>query len=164
MAAINKSKSNKTILRITECMNKKGEIKGKSKKETKELRARCMHHRYTQRGKIRMAIKNNEDGYATCRLCKARFTTTPYAMEYVKKCIHKVQEIVNQMKFICIACNMGQDTQKYLEQLAILLSVLKKTYKKMLKVALKRDKIKNKQNSSKRRKNKEDAQTFGHWK
>ena len=61
--------------KITDSLNKRGEIKGRNKKETKNLKAMCMHHKYTKKGKLRPEIINDGAGKCTCTMCTHSFST-----------------------------------------------------------------------------------------
>ena len=52
-------------------------IRGKSKKETKQLLAICPHHVYSKKGKLKPTI-DYDNGMCTCYLCGATFSAAPY--------------------------------------------------------------------------------------
>ena len=75
------------VATITANLNKHGEIKGSNKKETKNLKAMCPHHKLTKKGKNKAMVWNNGDGSLKCTMCDNRVPTDLKSKEDVKKTV-----------------------------------------------------------------------------
>lgn len=150
-----------TVQAVTNSLNKHGEIKGKDKKETKNLRAMCPHHKITKKGKIKPTIYNDGNGTCICEMCGHRFPTHLYTNDETKKVVGEMTQILDQSRYLAEAADLGKDTKAYLAQTSVSVAHFPKTYKKIRKVVEKSE-------STKRRKNKGHNQkggseSYGGW-
>lgn len=159
----NKSHRYPIVAKITANVNKKGYIKARSgnKKETKILEDMCMHHIYNKKGKLKeKTYRNNSDGRMYCSLCGEYIKTTAYKKEEIKELRNKLKVMNNQMKFIAIGIDAGQETEKLLAQFAVQLRKVFKVYGKLTKIANKQNRVKrDKQNNN----NKSSSTQYGSW-
>ena len=82
------------ISEITKSLNKKGEIRGRSKKETKKLKAMCTHNKYNKKGKLKAAVFNTGDGYCICELCGKRFPTKLFDDNELKGIVNDMKKVM----------------------------------------------------------------------
>ena len=133
-----------TVAEVTNNLNKHGEIRGKSKNETKNLRALCPHHKINKKGKVKMTIVNDGNGTCTCLMCGRKFRTALYDKDEVKGHVEDVREVLDQARFMNVAADLGKETELYLAKLSVDVSHLPKTYKRIRKATERSDAIKNK--------------------
>lgn len=131
------------IKRITESLNKHGEIKGSSKKETKILRGLCVHHKYNKKGKIVAEIVNDGEGTCTCLMCRHEFTTKLPTMKELDEIVDEMIKLNDQAKFMAVSVDAGDETIKYLAAMGVQLMNYKKTYSKLKSIAERQETIKN---------------------
>lgn len=153
------NKKNGPVQMVTRAVNKKGELKGKNKKETKALKAICPHHRYNKKGKLKPTFFMNQDGTCICTMCGARFRTNFYNNDEIGQIVGDMKSVNEQAKFISVAAGLGEKTTEYFSQFGGLLSKYKKTYKKARNIASKQDQISNK----KKKKNRTGSSQYGSW-
>ena len=146
---------------VTNSLNKHGEIRGETKKETKNLKAMCPHHKITKKGKIKPTIFNDGQGTCTCEMCGAKFTTHLYNKEESDKIIGKMKGMLDQARFMNQAADTGKETQIYLAKLSVDVSHFGKTYGRIKKAVERTDSIKKKKNKSN---NHYNGSSYGSWK
>ena len=147
---------------ITRNLNKHGEIKGKNKKETKNLRSMCCHHKYTKKGKLRPAIYNDGNGVCTCELCGQKFTTHLASGEEIKEVTGNFMQYVNQSKYATVAASLGKDTETYLAKMSVDVNHFPKVYGRINKAIEKKEKTKKRKNKNKRGLT-SDSDSYGSW-
>ena len=149
---------------ITNNLNKHGEIKGKNKKESKKLKAACPHHKVNKKGKVRPTIAN-DNGVCYCKMCGAQFRAPLYDNKELSSIVGKYRGVLEQSKFITQSYELGEDMVGFFANANIYASETKKQYKKIRKIAEKRDRIKKK--SKKNRNgggfNGNSSDNFGSW-
>ena len=149
------------IMEISKSLNKKGEIRGRSKKETKKLRAMCTHHKYNKKMKLKPAIFNTNDGYCVCTLCGKRFPTKLFDDNELKGIVGDMKTINEQAKYMSVAIGGGKEAVDYFTKTGAVLQSYQKNYKKIRFIAQKQSKIHGK------KKNKRNVATgssqFGSW-
>lgn len=150
----------KPVEAVTKAINKKGEIKGKNKKETKMLKAICPHHKYNKHGKLKPTIYNDSKGSCYCRLCGQKFPSKLLELSEVKDMVEGLEELNSQAKFTSVAIGAGASTVEYYAQLGAALSTYKKSYGKLKEVAERQNKVKTKKN----KKNSGGSNQYGSWK
>lgn len=169
--AKNKKNKNKNVLadfkgsvaeRISKSLNKHGEIKGENKKETKNLKAMCNHHKLTKKQKIKAMVYNNGNGQCTCTMCGKSFPTHLYDHEELMKVVGKTQSIVSQAAFMTAAAGLGKDTEKFIAELSIYLNQFPKVYGKVKTVVEKSEKVKKKK-KNKGYNNNDGSENYGGW-
>lgn len=144
---------------VTNALNKKGTLKGKNKKETKQLKAICPHHKFNKKGKLKPTIFNNGDGTCTCEMCGARFPASFYKNNELDDVVGGMQTLNDQAKYMAVSLGAGNETIEYFSQAGGILGKYKKAYKKIRNVA-------EKQNSVKKKKNKKGgygSSQYGSW-
>ena len=146
---------------ITNHLNKHGEIRGENKKETKNLKLACNHHKITKKGKIKPTIFNDGNGMCVCEMCGARFSAVLYEKDESKKIIGKVKGMLDQAKFMNQAYDTGKDTQVYLTKLSVDLGHFGKTYGKIKKAAERLENVKKKKKGNNRS---SQGSNYGSWK
>lgn len=134
---------------ITNSLNKHGEIKGKNKKETKNLRAMCTHHKYTKKGKKKADIINEGNGNITCLMCSSKFNTHLADKNEIHKIVNKLLQYLNQCKFMAEAAGLGKGTINYLAELCVQVSHFEKVYCKTKHVVERAEHVKNKKKKNK---------------
>lgn len=145
---------------IKQNTTKNGKIRGKNKKQTKVLRGACVHHTLTNKGKIKPTIYNDGKQTCTCRLCQASFKGRPYSKEEVAGKIKGAKEVINQLKYLAVAVNAGNDAVRYASEAGSILELLPKNYRKVASIAEKAESVRNKK---KKKKNGSDFSTIGSW-
>ena len=149
----------KTILEVSQNINKKGRLKGKTKKQTKMLKAKCVHARLNKEGKIRPTIHPVGKGVFECKICKARFHAKPASKEEIEEVISKLIDRINFAKYAAVAINADPKTVDYLANLNVGVKSFKKTYKKLTAIVKKRDTVSKKKRKGSRYNNSE----YGSW-
>ena len=143
---------------ITENLSKKGEIKGRNKRQTKVLRGACMHHVINRKGKVKARIWNDGKGHCTCTLCKFTFGTKRAGDKELDLTVGDFQKLNNQAKFIAAAIGADSDTITYLSKIGSDLMFYNKTYKRIMSIVEKRDNL-----SNKKQKSHTGSNNFGSW-
>lgn len=146
---------------ISENLNKHGEIKGHDKKETKNLKAMCMHHKISKKGRVKPTIINHGDGRITCTMCDHEFPAPTYSDQELETAVSDFQKLLDHAKFMAVAADFGKDTSNYLAFLSVQVNNFSKTYRKMKKVAEKAENIKKKKNG---KGSNSGSQQYGSWK
>ena len=155
----NKFEVTKPVKLVTEALNKKGALKGKSKKETKVLKALCPHHKYSKKGKLKPTIFNNGDGTCVCTMCGKKFPASLYNNENLGQIVGDMKTLNEQSKYMAVATGAGPATIDYYSQFGVMIGNYKKSYKKLRNVIAKQDSIKQKK---KKRAGTTSAQ-YGSW-
>ena len=150
-------KAAKNVVKVTKSTNKKGNLKGKNKKETKMLKAICPHHRINKKGKVVPTIFNNGD-YCICTLCGAKFRANFYSKEEVKEAVGAMKEMNNQAKFMSVATNAGENMCDYFGSFGAMIGTFSKNMKKITKVAQKQGAVK-----EKKKKHDQGSSMYGSW-
>ena len=146
---------------ITNSLNKHGEIKGSNKKETKNLKVVCNHHRKNKKGKIRATIESDGNGGRVCTMCGQTISTHLYTSEEVHKTIGKTQTMLSQTAYMIQAAELGKDTAMYVANLSVNLSHFPKVYGKVKHVVERTDSAKKKK--KKNRGNNPGSESLGSW-
>lgn len=137
-------KAYKNVIKCTKALNKKGLIKGSSKKETKTLEGMCASHKINKKGKVVPQIKA-ANGYCYSTMVRGvKFPANFYSKDDLKEEIKKMEMLNEQAKFMAVATNAGEDMVDYFASIGIMLKFYKKNYKRIKKVAEKQGAIKNK--------------------
>lgn len=146
---------------ISQNITKNGKIRGKNKKQTRVLRGACVHHRLNKSNKCKPTISNDGKSMCTCRLCGGTFKGRSYSNEEIENKIKGAVEVNNQLKYMSVAVNAGNDAVRYSSELGSMLATFKKNYKKINSIAQKAESVKNKK---KKKKNGSDYSAMGGWK
>lgn len=154
-------KKGSIVATITNNLNKHGEIKGANKKETKNLRAMCPHHKINKKGKIKPTVYNDGNGTCTCEMCGAKFTTHLYNNEETDKIVGKFKGMLDQARYMCEAADLGKDTSSYLAKLSVDVSHFGKTYGKIKHVVERTENMKRKKKDNRSRGN--GSENYGGW-
>lgn len=146
---------------VSNNINKKGELRGKSKKETKILKKACFHHKITKKGHLKPTIYNNGDGVCTCLTCGASFPTKIATKEELEEMIKKVRQYIEQLKFMAASAGfVDKGLEEYILMLQIYLSKLDNLYCRITKS------VRKKENFSKNKKKKNNGgsnSSLGGW-
>ena len=139
-----KMSSKSAVVKITESLNKRGEIRGTNKKETKNLVAMCPHHKITKKGKKRSTLYpvSDKKGVYICSMCGRKVVTHIYTKEEAHEAVNKTRTLLDQARFFVEAGELGNDTAGYLARLSVDIAHLPKTYNKIAKAVVKSDNIK----------------------
>lgn len=146
---------------VTNSLNKHGEIKGRDKKETRNLRAMCPHHKITRKGKIKPAVYNDGNGTCTCEMCGHKFPTHLFDKDETSKIVGKVTQLLDQSRYMAEAANLGKETKRYLAETSVSVSHLPKTYGKIKRVVEKSENTKKRKNKNNRGRG--GSETYGGW-
>lgn len=130
------------IQKVTESLNKRGRIKGASKKETRALKGLCVHHKFNKKGKLRADIINDGNGECTCLMCEYSFPAKLLSHEKVIDSIDEMIRLNNQSKFMAVAVDAGDETIKYFATMGVQLMNYRKTYLKLKNIAERQENIK----------------------
>lgn len=130
-------------------LKKNGELKGKNKRETKNLRTSCIHHKLNKKGKIRPTIVNEGNGVCTCKMCLHSFPSQLWGKEEVGKIVDQMIEVVDQMRYVAVAADLGEEYLAFLMRFSLYLSSIKKMYGKMANAVQKKEKINKGKNKGK---------------
>lgn len=151
------------VATITNNLNKHGEIKGENKKETKNLKAMCPHHKITKKGKIRPTVTNDGNGTCYCSMCGHKFSTHLYTKDETKKIVGKFTGMLDQARFMNEAADLGKDTGAYLARLSVETSHFKKTYGKIKKAVERTEHVKKKKRGNNNRNGGNSSTNYGGW-
>jgi hypothetical protein len=152
-------KSNGPVQTVTRSINKRGELKGKDKKETKYLKAICPHHKYNKKGKLKPTIFNNNDGTCICTMCGQKFPTKLYDNDQLGQIVGDMKTLNEQAKYMAVATGSGGNGVDFFAQVGAVLAKYKKSYKKLRTIASKQSHVKEK----KRKKNSMGSNQYGTW-
>lgn len=141
----------------TSCLNKRGELKGKNKKETRIIRDTCMHHKIGRKGKLKSRV-DVQESQAHCTMCGHDFTAEPYSKEDRKKVIGEIREFADHTKFIAAAVGADENTLRHLAEFSVGIDNINKINKQCTKIVKKTDQI-----SKKKKKNRETSSQLGSW-
>ena len=137
-------KAYKSVIKTTKALNKKGVIKGNSKKETKTLRGMCASHKINKKGKVIPQIKP-ENGFCYSKMVEGvKFPADFYDNEELKEIIKNMKTLNEQSKFMSVAINAGEEIVDFFASVGIMLEFYKRNYKRIMKVAKKQGAMKNK--------------------
>lgn len=145
---------------ITKSLNKHGEIKGRNKKDKRMKKAKCVHHKYTHKMKLKPTIFNSGDGYCVCTICGKRFPTALFDDDSVKKSVKGIQEINEQAKYMSVATGAGKEAVEYFSKTGVVLQSFGKNYKKVRLLAQKQNSIKGKK---KKKRGGSGSSQYGSW-
>lgn len=148
---------------ITESLDKHGEIKGKTKKETKNLRLICNHHRYTKKRRVKPNISNDGAGRCDCPMCNGSFTTHQFTNEELKERIGLVLEILSQARFMTAAAGLGREMERYYAMTSVHVGHLAKAYKKTRNALAKAERTKSGKGKRDKKKNRATSHAYGSW-
>lgn len=146
---------------VTNSLNKHGEIRGENKKETKNLRALCPHHKITKKGKIKPTVYNDGNGTCTCEMCGHKFPTHLFDKDETSKIVGKMTQMLDQSRYMAEAADLGKETKNYLAQTSVQVAHFPKTYGKIKRVVEKSDSTKKRKN--KNRNGRGGSETYGGW-
>lgn len=141
----------------TKHVNKKGEIKGKDKKETNLLKGACLHHTISKSGKKIKARLDVDGEYCTCRMCKEKMRKSFYTDNEINEVMVPAKQFVSQLKMMTAAIGADLPTQRRVVSIALGLNEAPKIYKKEREIAEKQEK------KGKKKKNKDRNTAFGAW-
>ncbi len=154
-----KGSRNRIIAEQTRAVKKNGKLKGKNKKETKIMKMRCMHHVYDKKDRVKPTVKPYK-GHLICTMCKQDIVTEFYSKAYVKKSVEPVMDIVQQAKYLAVACNTSNETISFISDLSVQLGLLPKTYDRLVDLGSTQGK------SKKKKKEKDEwagSRSYGNW-
>ena len=151
------AKRNKSVVKITKALTKKGKLKGNNKKETKMLKHICPHHKINKKGKVVPTIFNNGD-YCVCTMCKHKFPASFYTNDEYDEAIGTMTEMNDQAKFMSVATNAGDNMVDYFANMGAMLGTFKKNAKKLRNVAEKQGSVK-----QKKKKHNQGSSMYGSW-
>ena len=141
-----KVKAVKPIQDVTRVLDRKGRLKGKNKKQTKILKYSCVHHKYNKKmNKVKTTAKKVGNSLI-CSACGAEISKQFFPKNQVKDICNELQEIVQQAKFLSVACGTSPDTINFFSKFSVELSMFPKAYKRLSEIANNRGKMKKKKN------------------
>lgn len=151
-----------TVQIVTNSLNKHGEIRGDNKKETKNLKAMCPHHKITKKGKIKPTVYNDGNGTCTCEMCGHKFPTHLFDKDEIGKIVGKMTQTLDQARYMAEAADLGKETKAYLAQTSVSVSHFPKTYGKIKHVVEKSENTKKKKNRN-RNGGRGGSESYGGW-
>lgn len=112
---------------------------GKKKRTLIMLKSFCRHFRMKKSGKLAPAIfkGGNDPHVVQCRQCGEKFPFTYMDNGDLKQRITSVLEVLNQMKYLGAAYQLGDELQKYLASLSFALRQMPGIYDRESKVSYK---------------------------
>lgn len=150
--------ANDILSLVSAKVNKKGEIKGDSKKETRMLRYACPHHKLSKKGNRKPTIdKPDGSKYLICYMCGAKFTGQLLNDQELANALKKPKDIIQQMKYLATAVGVDKDASRFITQAAIDIYSLEKYYRNM------RKKVDNDNKLKKKKKNNSGNERLGGW-
>ena len=140
-------------------LNKHGVLKGKNKKETKVLKATCMHHKYNKKGKLKSRISDvDKNGICHCTMCETDFRALPYNKEDRRKALDESLNLIDNTKFYITAVDpKNEAAQRLLAEADVAMRLVAKYNKKVTKIVMKKD------NLTEKKKKNEVESTLGSW-
>lgn len=152
------------IQKVTDSLNKRGQIKGNTKKETRALKGLCVHHKLNKKGKVKPDISNHGNGECSCNMCEHTFSAKIPSHDKVVETIDEMIRLNNQAKFMAVAVDSGDETIKYFAAMGVQLMNYRKTYEKLKNVAERQENIKKGKNKGKGRNDFNGGSTnYGSW-
>lgn len=144
----------------THSLNKHGELKGKSKMETKALRETCMHHIVGKKGKLKSRVDVDQGTKtAHCTMCDHDFQAPLYDKESAREIVDNYKSFVDHTKYIAAAVGVDEKTQRIIAPMNIQAENAYKLNRKLTKIVSKEDRVK-----SKKKKNHGNVSSeFGAW-
>lgn len=156
-----KSGKKSIVAKLTEKTNKKGVIRGNNKKETKSLRAMCVHHRINKKGKIKPTISAAGDR-CECKMCGNKFPTKILKQDRLMEIYSPLKGYVNQAKFMAVAGDLGDEVTNFLCKFSVDLEKFPKVYRKIASAVEKKDSVKKKRHN-KHGNNNSGSSSYGSW-
>jgi hypothetical protein len=153
----------KHIERITKSLNKHGTIKGDNKKETKQLKSSCVHHRENRKGKFKPTFINTGNGYCLCQACGRKFETRIHSKKEVKKLVNDIMSMTDQMLVAGVSAGLGDEIVNYGINTNVLLSRYAKHYTHTFKAVAKSDEMKKKKKKNGRGYGNGGSEQYGGW-
>ena len=150
------------IVMLSEHVNKRGELRGKDKKETKTLKSMCVHHRLNKKGKVKPRI-GVDNGRCTCEMCGHKFGTRILKHDDVRKIVKPLVELVDQSKYMTVAGDLGDEATNYFCKLAVELDKFPKAYGKVADAVQKKDSVKKKKNKNRKGHGGSGSSSYGSW-
>lgn len=160
-AKVNAKAKGSLVATVTNKLNKHGEIKGDNKKETKNLRAMCPHHKYNKKGKIKPTVYNDGNGTITCTMCNAKIPTHVLNSDELGKITGKFKTVLDQARYMAQASDLGNETQQFLARLSVDTAQFTKTYGKIRHVVERSENMKKK--NKKNHNNASGSNNYGSW-
>lgn len=156
----NYNKKNNVISLITKHVTKSGKLKGKNKKETKWLKAICVHFIYNKKNKLKPMFFNDGQGECVCKLCARSFPAKIIDNQTVEEACKTVISYMDQAVAGAISIGASNNTIEDLaETKAKVNKFRKKGYNRIMKGVTATDRIKNK-----KKKNRNSGNTvYGVW-
>ena len=134
----------KMVMKVTKSLNKKGKLKGNTKKETKTLIGVCTHHKLNKKGRVKPTIFSNDGEYCICTMCGKKLPAKFYTNQEIGDIVGEMEMLNNQNKYTSVAINAGDKTVDYFCQMGSMLTSYKKNSKKVRNVAEKQNNVKTK--------------------
>lgn len=147
------------VSKLSKYLNKKGKLKGSTKKETRKLTDACVHHKVNKKGKLVPSIKIRQN-MCHCTMCQAEFEGTVKPKKEAKEIIEQVKELINQDKYAATAIGAGEDAINYFSQLAVQLGSLEDVHNRLAKICRRKDE---EEQRKKNKKNRNGSESFGDW-
>lgn len=158
----NANKKSKTLMLIAKNVTKKGKIKGSNKKETKQLKLMCPHHRITKKGAVKSTLvpgkDENGNSVLVCDLCKTIVNPHFYTDEEVDKIVDDMADLLQQLKFMGTAVGANKTTD-FAAQACVMNKHVKKSYVRTRNVAKKNGNLKKKKKNN----NANGSNVYGSW-
>ena len=150
----------KVVRKTSGTLNKKGEIRGNNKRETKTLKKSCTHFIVNKKGKLKSPT-DIIDGKCHCYACGADFRCKLYKKDEIKEICNDTIEMINHFKFLSVATGADEETVNFLVHLAVEFGKLPKVARKLTEMAEKQEKIKG--NNKKNKYNNGGSESLGSW-
>jgi hypothetical protein len=149
-----------TVKVVTQHVDKKGRLKGNSKKETKALRSICPHHMLNKKGnkvKAKIDVHGKE---CQCQICKEKFANQFYDDQAYDKAYNPIKMVASQAKMMAAATNADKKTVQEVAEFNLRLDGFGKVYKNLRKVAEKEESVKKKKGN---KKDKVKSSAYASW-
>lgn len=104
--------ANDVIKAVTENRAKHGQIKvrgEKGKKKTKALKRMCVHHYYTKKNKLAIALNPDKNGNLRCSACGKIVSATAFNEADVMKNAEKMTNIMDRIAYLAIEAGHGDE-------------------------------------------------------
>lgn len=155
--------ADKIVAVLSKKLNKRGEIKGDGKSDTKHLKIQCTHHHVNKKGKIKPAIYNDGEGHILCEMCDRSVTTDLKDKSEVKKIVKPIFELSDQLAYIGQAADLGNNVISYATSMKLMLNKFTKFYGKSVKAVKKAEKVKKHKKGKNRRNNNSGGGNLSGW-
>jgi hypothetical protein len=152
-----------TIVMVTNSLNKHGEIRGASKKETKNLRALCPHHKLNKKGKKKPTVSNNGNGLCTCEMCGSSFTTHLYNKDELDKIVGKINNVLSQARYIVASADLGKEAEQFFARTSVEMAQLPKAYSKIKNAVERSENLKKKKKGKDKNYSGSGSENYGGW-